>query len=177
LASNHCFDPRGRHDELIGLGHRQLLARLSLCLVDKGVELTADVRHTAALGSIERTQDVLQLRIQAVGWDWVFMVALDLEVFFGLLLYFGLSPYMREALSNLGMALRDPGLRFWPFTHAATMFVALVAVRAGRVFAMGEPTSPARRNGRYICFGIAVLAMVAGIPWPGLAHARPLFRF
>ena len=50
------------------------------------------------------------------------------------------------------------------------MFVALVAVRAGRVFAMGEPTSRARRNGRYICFGIAVLAMVAGVPWPGLAN-------
>ena len=109
-------------------------------------------------------------------WDWVFMVALDLEVLFGLILYFGLSPYMREALSNVGMALRDPGLRFWTFTHAATMFVALVAVRAGRVFAMSEPTTPARRNGRYICFGIAVLAMVAGVPWPGLANGRPLFR-
>ena len=110
-------------------------------------------------------------------WDWAFMLAIDLEVLCGLLLYFGLSPYTREAMNNIGLALRDPGLRFWAFTHAATMIVALVAVRAGRVFAMGEPTSPARRNGRYICFGIAVLAMVAGIPWPGLALARPLFRF
>jgi hypothetical protein len=57
------------------------------------------------------------------------------------------------------------------------MIVALVAVRAGRVLAIGERTSGARRNGRYICFGIAVLAMVAGVPWPGLALARPLFRF
>ena len=110
-------------------------------------------------------------------WDWVFMLALDLEVLCGLLLYFGLSPYTSEAMSNIGLALHDPGLRFWAFTHAATMLVALVAVRAGRVFAMGEPTSPARRNGRYICFGIAVLAMLAGVPWPGLAQARPLFRF
>jgi hypothetical protein len=110
-------------------------------------------------------------------WDWVFMLALDLEVLCGLLLYFGLSPYTSAAMSNIGLALQDPVLRFWAFTHAGTMCVALVAVRAGRVFAMGEPASPARRNGRYICFGIAVLAMLAGIPWPGLANARPLFRF
>jgi hypothetical protein len=110
-------------------------------------------------------------------WDWVLMLALDLQVLFGLLLYFGLSSFTREAMSHMGMALRDPGLRFWAFTHVATMIVALVAVRAGRVLAMGDTASRARRNGRYICFGIAVLAMVAGVPWPGLAIARPLFRF
>ena len=110
-------------------------------------------------------------------WDWAFMLAIDLQVLCGLLLYFGLSPFTSAAMSNMGAALRDPGLRFWVFTHAATMVVALVAVRAGRVLAMGEPTSRARRNGRYICFGIAVLAMVAGIPWPGLANARPLLRW
>jgi drug/metabolite transporter (DMT)-like permease len=109
-------------------------------------------------------------------WDWLFMLALDLQVLFGLLLYFGLSPFTREAMNNVGMALHDPALRFWAITHVAMMFVALVAVRAGRVFAMGERTSRARRNGRYVCFGIAVLAMVVGVPWPGLAYARPLFR-
>jgi len=108
--------------------------------------------------------------------DWWFMLALDLQVFFGVLLYFGFSPFTREAMSNVGMALHEPGLRFWAITHAATMVVALVAVRAGRVLAMNERPSPARRNGRCICFAIAVLAMVAGVPWPGLPNGRPLFR-
>ena len=110
-------------------------------------------------------------------WDWFLMLALDLQVLVGLLLYFGLSPFTREAMNNVGRALSDPGLRFWAITHVAMMVVALVAVRAGRVFAMGDRTSRARRNGRYICFGIAVIAMVAGVPWPGLANGRPLFRF
>jgi hypothetical protein len=110
-------------------------------------------------------------------WDWGFMLALDIQVLFGLLLYFGLSPFTREAMSNVGMALRDPALRFWAFTHVAAMTVAIVAVRAGRVFAMADATSRARRQGRYICFAIAVFAIVAGVPWPGLANARPLFRF
>jgi hypothetical protein len=105
------------------------------------------------------------------------MLTLDLQALFGLLLYFGLSPFTREAINSGGMALRDPGLRFWAITHVAMMVVALVAVRAGRVFAMGDTTSRGRRNGRYVCFGIAVVAMVAGVPWPGLANGRPLFRF
>ena len=75
-------------------------------------------------------------------WDWGFMLALDLQALFGLLLYFGLSPFTREAINNVGMALRDPGLRFWAITHVAMMVVALVAVRAGRVFAMGEQDIP-----------------------------------
>ena len=110
-------------------------------------------------------------------WDWFFMLALDLQALVGLLLYFGFSPFTREAMNNVEMALRNPGLRFWAITHVATMIVALVAVRAGRVFAIGDRTSGLRRNGRFICFGIAVLAMVAGVPWPGLSNGRPLFRF
>jgi hypothetical protein len=131
---------------------------------------------TATLNAFCRRADTAE-RPPGQRWDWAFMLALDLQVLSGLLLYFGLSPLTTAAMSNMGLALRDPALRFWAFTHVASMCVAIVAVRAGRVLAMREPTSPARRNGRYICFGVAVLAMMAGVPWPGLANARPLFRF
>ena len=117
------------------------------------------------------------VRPRGLRWDWCFMLALDLQALFGLLLYFGFSPFTRDAIANLGMAIRYPDVRFWAITHVAMMVAALVSVRAGRVFAMSEETSPARRNGRYICFGLAVVAMVAGVPWPGLANGRPLFRF
>ena len=106
----------------------------------------------ATINAFRRRADTAE-RPRGQRWDWVFMLALDLQVLVGLLLYFGLSPFTREAMSHMETALRDPGLRFWAFTHVATMIVALVAVRAGRVFAMGEATSRARRNGRYICFG------------------------
>jgi hypothetical protein len=131
---------------------------------------------TATFNAFRHRADTAE-RPRGGRWDTFFMLALDLQVLFGLLLYFGLSPFTRAAMNNVGMALRDPGLRFWAVTHVAMMLVALVAVRVGRVLAMGERTSPARRNARYICFGIAVLAMVAGVPWPGLANGRPLFRF
>jgi ABC-type uncharacterized transport system permease subunit len=131
---------------------------------------------TATLNAFRHRGDTSE-RPRGHQWDWFFMLALDLQVLFGVLLYFGFSPFTREAIGNLGLAVRDPGLRFWAITHGAMMVVALVAVRAGRVFAMGERASRARRNARHVCFAVAVLAMVAGVPWPGLANGRPLFRF
>ena len=34
-------------------------------------------------------------------WDTFLMLAVDLQVFFGLLLYFGLSPFTKEAMANM----------------------------------------------------------------------------
>ena len=130
----------------------------------------------ATLNAIRHRDDTAVVP-RSLRWGWWLMLALDLQVLFGLLLYLGLSPFTREALSNPAMALRDPNLRFWAITHMALMCFAVVAVRTGRVLENGEKGSFARRNGPFICFGIAVLAMVAGVPWPGLAVGRPLLRF
>jgi hypothetical protein len=110
-------------------------------------------------------------------WDWWFMLALDVQVLLGLVLYFGLSPFTRDAIRDVGLAMRDPRLRFFVFTHVAAMVVAIAAVRAGRVFAIGDSTSPRSRTWRYASFGIAWVAMAAGVPWPGLIYGRPLFRW
>jgi hypothetical protein len=109
-------------------------------------------------------------------WDTFFMLALDLQVLLGLVLYFGLSPFTREAMSDLAAAIRHPLLRFWAIEHAGAMFGAAIAVRIGRVRAMGAVTSMACERQRLIWFGIAELIMIAGTPWPGVAGGRPLFR-
>ena len=109
-------------------------------------------------------------------WDTFFMLALDLQVLLGLVLYFGLSPFTREAMSNLGEAAGNPLLRFWAIEHAGAMLGAAIAVRVGRVLAMSAGTPMARQRHRLIWFGIAELIMVAGTPWPGLSRGRPLFR-
>jgi hypothetical protein len=110
-------------------------------------------------------------------WDSLFMLAVDLQALLGLLLYFGLSPFTRDALNDFASAMRDPRLRFFVLTHIGAMVVAVGAVRAGRVLAMSEPSSSARRAGRFACFGIAWLVMMAAVPWPGLAYGRPFFRW
>ena len=109
-------------------------------------------------------------------WDTLLMLAVDLQVFVGLVLYFGLSPFTKEAMTNVRLAMSNPALRFWAVEHAGGMFAAVVLVRMGRVMAANAATPTAARNRRLACFAIATLGMLLSIPWPGLANGRPLFR-
>lgn len=104
------------------------------------------------------------------------MLAVDLQVFFGVVLYFGLSPFTKVAMTNMNATLTNPSLRFWALEHAGGMLAAVVLVRMGRVLAANAVTPLAARNRRLACFAIATLGMVASIPWPGFANGRPLFR-
>ncbi len=109
-------------------------------------------------------------------WDSWFMAAVDLQVLFGLVLYFGLSPFMPDALSDMSTAARNPFLRYWMVDHLLLMGVAVVLVRAGRYLALTAQTARARRSRRLWCFSLAIVAMLVAIPWPGQGDARPLFR-
>jgi len=109
-------------------------------------------------------------------WDTLLMLAVDLQVLFGVLLYFGLSPFTRVAMQDIGATLRTPAMRFWAIEHAAGMIAAVVLVRMGRVLAMNASSPESARQRRLICFAIATVLMIAVIPWPGLANGRPLFR-
>ena len=62
-------------------------------------------------------------------WDTFLMLAVDLQVFFGLVLYFGLSPFTKEAMANVSLAMANPALRFWAVEHAGGMFLSVVLVR------------------------------------------------
>jgi hypothetical protein len=109
-------------------------------------------------------------------WDTFLMLAVDLQVFFGLVLYFGLSPFTKEAMADVSLAMTNPALRFWAVEHAGGMFLSVVLVRMGRVLAANARTPSAARRRRLICFAIATLGMLLSIPWPGLSNGRPLFR-
>ena len=57
------------------------------------------------------------------------------------------------------------------------MFGAVILVHVGRVLARTAKSAEAKRMRLLVCVGFAVVAMLAGIPWPGMAGGRPLFRF
>jgi hypothetical protein len=116
-------------------------------------------------------------RLPGKWWDTFFMLAVDLQMLAGLVLYFGLSPFTREAMSDVGTAIRIPAVRFWSIEHAGAMFAALVLVRVGRVAALHAADLRTGARRRLVCFVVSLVIMLAAIPWPGLAFGRPLFRF
>ena len=109
-------------------------------------------------------------------WTLFFMIALDVQMLLGLLLYFALSPNMAAILDNFAGAMRDPAARFWAVEHIGTMFAAVVAVHVGRVLARKAPTPEARRGRLLIAVALAVILVLIATPWPGFANGRPLFR-
>jgi len=103
------------------------------------------------------------------------VISLDVQLLLGLLLYFVLSPFTREAMSDMGAAMRSPGLRFFAVEHVAGMLIAITLAHVGAVRI--RKAAPERRHRlAAIFFILALLAVLASIPWPGLPAGRPLFR-
>ena len=105
-----------------------------------------------------------------------FTILLDIQLLIGLLLYFGLSPVTGAALEDFGGAMGNSQLRFFAVEHVFGMVIALALAHVGRR-KIGR--APADRKARLaaIFYGLALVAILASIPWPGMPAGRPLFRF
>lgn len=101
-----------------------------------------------------------------------FVGALDLQILLGLLLQFVLSPVTRSAYANMKVAMKDAALRYFAVEHVVVMIVAAVLAHVGSV--MVKRAAPeARYRTAAIWYGLAILAILFGIPWgrpmlPGL---------
>jgi hypothetical protein len=105
-----------------------------------------------------------------------FVMLLDLQVLIGLALYVWLSPITHDAFRDVGAAMTSASLRFWAVEHGFGMLVGLALAHVGRVrIRKAEPSR--RHRVAAIFFGLALIAILASIPWPGTPNARPLLRW
>ena len=104
-------------------------------------------------------------------------LALDIEVLVGLMLYFFLTPFAQILVDDFGTAMRVGVLRFWTVEHAAAMILALGTAHVGRERIKRTLDARARHRIALVSFTVALVAVLAGIPWPGTEDDRPLFRF
>jgi hypothetical protein len=138
------------------------------------------IRWAALLLGVAATLSSLTERTGSEGrtdrLGMLLVLAVDVQMLLGLLLYLVLSPFTTAALRDFGAAMRTPALRFWAVEHSATMILAVIVVHVGRVLARRAETPRARRMRQTFAFGLATIAMIVAIPWPGLPNGRPLFR-
>ena len=105
-----------------------------------------------------------------------FTTVLDTQVFLGLVLYIFLSPFTHAAFGDIGEAMRNSALRFWVVEHLFGVVVGVALAHVGR--ARARKTDSLRRHRVVaIFFGLALVAIVASIPWPGTPAGRPLLRW
>jgi len=106
----------------------------------------------------------------------LFMITLDIQMLLGLLLYLVLSPFTRQAMSDMGTAMKVSALRFFVVEHLFGMLVAVALTHIG-IAKIRRASGDARRHRTaLIFFSLALLAIFASIPWPGMPAGRPLFR-
>lgn len=110
-------------------------------------------------------------------WNVIFAHSMTTQFVVGLTLYLFISPITTGAFSDFGAAMKDRTMRFWAVEHIFAMFVALALAHIGNARARKGDTDEAKHKAAAIFFTIAVLIILASIPWPFLSYGRPLFRF
>ena len=106
-----------------------------------------------------------------------FMISFDIQLLLGLILYFSNS-WFNNIKNNMEHTMKDPFLRFFTVEHTIMMIFAWILVHAGRTSVKRAATDAAKHKKMLIYFGLALLLILAAIPWPFRAEiARPLFRW
>ena len=106
-----------------------------------------------------------------------FMIALDTQLLLGLVLYFFLSPITKAAMSDFGGAMKVSAVRFWALEHWFGMIIGIALVHAGVARARRTTDGPRKHRIVAVFFVLALIAILASIPWPGMPSSRPLVRW
>lgn len=105
-----------------------------------------------------------------------FVTAMDLQLLLGLSLYLAFSPLTTAALRDFGTAMSNAISRYWAVEHVLLMVLGVVVAHVGRALVRraGDDGGKYRRGA--LLFGLALVLILAAIPWPFLSYGRPLFR-
>ena len=95
----------------------------------------------------------------------VYVTALDIQLLFGLALYFFLSPVTTHAFSSGDNIMSDASVRFAVVEHPFTMLLAIVLAHVGRVMVKRAAADDAKLKRGAIFVGLSLLFMLARMPW------------
>ena len=101
--------------------------------------------------------------------------AFDTQVLIGLVLY-AFSPMTPKSGAAIGAYMKVSALRFFTVEHVFAMILAAAALHVGSSKSKKADDDRARHKTWAIALGVALFFVLAGIPWPFMPYARPLFR-
>jgi len=105
------------------------------------------------------------------------MIAAHTTLLLGLYQWFT-SPVGLPNIQNLGMGavMKDSAQRFWAVEHLTGMLIAIVLITIGRGVAKKDLSDAIKHKRSATLFLIALIIILASIPWPFRAGiARPWF--
>jgi hypothetical protein len=94
------------------------------------------------------------------------MIFCDIQLLVGLLLYFGDSPFGIKAFSEgMGHVMKTGEIRKIAVEHFVLMLAAITLVHVGYSKVKNSDTAAKVKKTSLIFFGIALVLILAGIPW------------
>jgi bacteriorhodopsin len=106
----------------------------------------------------------------------LFMTFCDIQLVLGLILYFNNNWF--GYLKDMGNTMKDARLRFFAVEHISMMILAWLLVHIGYSAVKRADTDNKKHKKMLLFFGLALLLILASIPWPFRQNiAQPLFRW
>ena len=93
------------------------------------------------------------------------MLSCDVQLLLGLILYFT-GMWFESVKSNMGAVMKNSAERFFAVEHALLMIIAWLLVHVGRSMVKRADTDAKKHKRTLIYFGIALIIILAMIPWP-----------
>ena len=105
-----------------------------------------------------------------------FMISCDIQLLLGLILYFN-GMWFDRVKSNMAEVMKNPMERFFAVEHAVMMIIAWLLVHIGRSMVKRSTIDSQKHTRSLIYFGLAIVIIIAMIPWPYKAPgiSRQLF--
>ena len=94
-----------------------------------------------------------------------FMISCDIQLLLGLILYFN-GMWFTMLKTNAKEVMKDGVSRFFAVEHISIMILAWLLVHIGRSMVKRADTDTQKHKRSLIYFGIAILLILAMIPWP-----------
>ncbi len=107
--------------------------------------------------------------------NMLFMISCDIQLVIGITLYFWGGWFGRLLHWEIG----DKLSRFFTLEHSGTMLLAWIIVHIGRSVVKRGKTDREKHTKALIYFGVALILILAAIPWPfrTALGSHPWFRF
>jgi hypothetical protein len=93
------------------------------------------------------------------------MIFCDLQLVFGLILYFG-NGWFSMLTNNAKEVMHNSISRFFTVEHSLMMIIAWVLVHVGRAAVKKATTDEGKFKNMLVYFGFAILLILIAIPWP-----------
>ena len=94
-----------------------------------------------------------------------FMISCDIQLLLGLILYFN-GVWFEKVKTAMSAVMKNPTDRFFAVEHALMMIIAWILVHVGRSMVKRGVTDAQKHKRSLIFFGIAIVIILAMIPWP-----------